>query len=201
MSMAALNPFVWGRPIDDTSKIVGMDAFAGEMALMLKAQTNVVLFGPRDTGKTTFTTQLTHELSRSHGQDAPPHEVVRINLQRAMSIPAFCACVHDALSAHPEKALRREARRQMQVMEKEIGFDIRVVKGNVPALGGHARAGRRVAARAARLARAPERAPRRDLRRVPDAPSLPQSTAVDHPLGVDEQRCQQRYVADDREHS
>lgn len=131
MSMAALNPFVWGRPIDDTSKIVGMDAFAGEMALMLKAQTNVVLFGPRDTGKTTFTTQLTHELSRSHGQDAPPHEVVRINLQRAMSIPAFCACVHDALSAHPEKALRREARRQMQVMEKEIGFDIRVVKGNV----------------------------------------------------------------------
>jgi hypothetical protein len=131
MSMAALNPFVWGRPIDDTSKIVGMDAFAGEMALMLKAQTNVVLFGPRDTGKTTFTTQLTHELSRSHGQDAPPHEVVRINLQRAMSIPAFCACVHDALSAHPEKALRREARRQMQVMEKEIGFDIRVVKGSV----------------------------------------------------------------------
>lgn len=133
--MAALNPFVWGRPIDDTSKIVGMDAFASEMALMLKARTNVVLFGPRDTGKTTFTTQLMHELARSHGPDAPPHEVVRINLQRAMSIPAFCACVHDALVAHPERALRREARRQLQLMEKEIGFDIRVVKGSVKRSG------------------------------------------------------------------
>ncbi|HSZ13504.1 MAG TPA: ATP-binding protein [Solirubrobacteraceae bacterium] len=133
--MTALNPFVWGRPIDDTSKIVGMDAFASEMALMLKAQTNVVLFGPRDTGKTTFTTQLMHELRRSHGPDAPPHEVVRVNLQRAMSIPAFCACVHDALLAHPDKALRREARRQLQLMEKEIGFDIRVVKGSVKRSG------------------------------------------------------------------
>jgi len=133
--VAALNPFVWGRPIDDTSKIVGMDAFATEMALMLKARTNVVLFGPRDTGKTTFTTQLMHELARSHGRDAPPHEVVRVNLQRAMSIPAFCACVHDALVAHPERALRREARRQLQMMEKEIGFDIRVVKGSVKRSG------------------------------------------------------------------
>jgi hypothetical protein len=130
-SMAALNPFVWGRPIDDTSKIVGMDAFAREMALILKGRTHVVLFGPRDTGKTTFTTQLTHELARSHGADAPRHVVVRVNLQRAMSIPAFCACVHDALASHPEKALRREARRQLQVMEREIGFDIRVVKGSL----------------------------------------------------------------------
>jgi hypothetical protein len=133
--VAALNPFVWGRPIDDTSKIVGMDAFASEMALLLKAQTNVVLFGPRDTGKTTFTTQLTHELSRVHGPDAPPHSVVRVNLQRAMSIPAFCACVHDALANHPEKALRREARRQLQVMEKEIGFDMKIVKGSVRRTG------------------------------------------------------------------
>jgi hypothetical protein len=133
--MSTLNPFVWGRPIDDTSKIVGMDAFASEMALMLKARTNVVLFGPRDTGKTTFTTQLMHELARSHGSDAPPHEVVRVNLQRAMSIPAFCACVHDALVAHPQRALRREARRQLQLMEKEIGFDIRVVKGSVKRSG------------------------------------------------------------------
>lgn len=131
MGVTALNPFLWGRPIDDTSKIVGMDAFAREMALILKAQTHVVLFGPRDTGKTTFTTQLTHELARSHGPDAPPHVVVRVNLQRAMSIPAFCACVHDALATHPEKALRREARRQLQVMEREIGFDIRVVKGSL----------------------------------------------------------------------
>jgi hypothetical protein len=133
--MPVLNPFVWDRPIDDTSKIVGMDAFASEMALVLKARTNVILFGPRDTGKTTFTTQLMHELARSHGADAPPHEVVRVNLQRAMSIPAFCACVHDALTEHPAKALRREARRQLQVMEREIGFDIRIVKGSVKRAG------------------------------------------------------------------
>jgi AAA domain len=133
--MAALNPFVWSRPIDDPSKIVGMDGFATEVALMLKAQTNVVIFGPRDTGKTTFTTQMMHELGRSHGPDAPSHQVVRINLQRAMSVPAFCACVHDALISHPDRSLRREARRQLQVLEKEIGFDIRVVKGTVRRAG------------------------------------------------------------------
>jgi hypothetical protein len=133
--MTELNPFVWGRPIDDPSKIVGMDGFAREMALILKARTHVVLFGPRDTGKTTFTTQLTHELARSHGPEGPPHVVVRVNLQRAMSIPAFCACVHDALANHPEKSLRREARRQMQVMERGIGFDIRVVKGSLKRSG------------------------------------------------------------------
>jgi hypothetical protein len=133
--MAALNPFVWSRPIDDTSKIIGMDGFATEVALMLKAQTNVVIFGPRDTGKTTFTTQLMWELSRSHGSDAPAHQVVRINLERAMSVPAFCACVHDALMSHPERSLRREARRQLQVLEREIGFDIKVIRGAVRRAG------------------------------------------------------------------
>ncbi len=83
-----------------------------------------------------------HELSRTHGPDGPPHSVVRVNLQRALSIPAFCACVHDALADHPEKALRREARRQLQVMEKEVGFDIKVVKGSVRAQWCHPGAGR-----------------------------------------------------------
>ena len=63
----ALNPFVWDRPLDDPSKIVGMDAFANRVALTLKAQTNVALFGPRDTGKTTFTNQLALELGKEHG--------------------------------------------------------------------------------------------------------------------------------------
>jgi hypothetical protein len=131
----AVNPFVWGRPLDDVSKIVGMDGFAREVALILKGQTNVAIFGPRDTGKTTFTTQLTHELARDHGRDAPPYTVVRVNLQRAFSIPAFTACVHDALQAHPEAAIRREARRQLSRLEKEIGFDIKVVKGSVRRTG------------------------------------------------------------------
>jgi hypothetical protein len=127
----AVNPFVWGRPLDDVSKIVGMDGFAREIALILKAQTNVAIFGPRDTGKTTFTTQLAQELAQDHGVDAPPHTVVRVNLQRAFSIPAFTACVHDALQGHPDAAVRREARRQLSRLEKEIGFDIKVIKGSL----------------------------------------------------------------------
>jgi hypothetical protein len=135
LAVTAVNPFVWDRPIDDPSKIVGMDGFAREVALMLKGSTNVALFGPRDTGKTTFTSQLTLELARSHGPDAPPYAVIRINLQRAFSMAAFNACVHDALASHPERHIRREARRQLSSLEKEIGFDIKVIKGAVRRTG------------------------------------------------------------------
>jgi hypothetical protein len=126
-----LNPFIWDRPIDDPAKIVGMEAFAHEVALTLKGRTNVALFGPRDTGKTTFTNQLALELSQRHGEAAPPFEVVTVNLQRVVSIPGFIGCVHDAMTNHPDKRLRRAAQRQIGALEKEIGFDIRVIKGSV----------------------------------------------------------------------
>lgn len=126
-----LNPFVWDRPLDDPSKIVGMEAFANEVALTLKGQTNVALFGPRDTGKTTFTNQLSLELAKSQGQGAPPFDVVKVNLQRVVSIPGFIGCVHDAMISHPVKNLRRAAQRQIGALEKEIGFDIKVIKGSV----------------------------------------------------------------------
>lgn len=126
-----LNPFIWDRPLDDPSKIVGMEAFANQVALMLKGQTNVALFGPRDTGKTTFTNQLTLELAKTHGDDAQPFDVVKVNLQRVVSIPGFVGCVHDAMISHPVKSLRRAAQRQIGALEKEIGFDIKVIKGSV----------------------------------------------------------------------
>ncbi len=126
-----LNPFIWDRPLDDPSKIVGMEAFANQVALTLKGQTNVALFGPRDTGKTTFTNQLALELAKSHGDGAPPFDVVKVNLQRVVSIPGFIGCVHDAMLNHPVKSLRRAAQRQIGALEKEIGFDIRVIKGSV----------------------------------------------------------------------
>src|ERR1019366_2297309 len=69
----------------------------------LKGQTNVALFGPRDTGKTTFTNQLALELAKAHGDDAPPFDVVKINLQRVVSIPGFIGCVHDAVVGHPSR--------------------------------------------------------------------------------------------------
>src|SRR6185312_10202455 len=128
---AVLNPFIWDRPLDDPTKIVGMEPFAHEVALTLKGQTNVALFGPRDTGKTTFANQLALELAKAHGAGAPPFDVVRVNLQRVVSIPGFIGCVHDAMTAHPVKRLRRAAQRQIGVLEKQIGFDIRVVKGTV----------------------------------------------------------------------
>ena len=128
---AALNPFIWDRPLDDPSKIIGMEAFAHEVALTLKGQTNVALFGPRDTGKTTFTNQLSFELAKKHGAAAPPFDVVRVNLQRVVSIPGFIGCVHDAMTSHPVKSVRRAAQRQIGFLEKEIGFDIKVIKGSV----------------------------------------------------------------------
>ncbi len=126
-----LNPFIWDRPLDDPSKIVGMEAFANQVALTLKAQTNVALFGPRDTGKTTFTNQLALELAKAHGDDAPAFDVVKINLQRVVSVPGFIGCVHDAMTSHPVKQFRRAAQRRIDALEKEIGFDIKVIKGSV----------------------------------------------------------------------
>jgi len=108
-----------------------MEAFASQVALTLKGQTNVALFGPRDTGKTTFTNQLALELAKRHGDGAPPFDIVKVNLQRVVSIPGFIGCVHDAMISHPVKSLRRAAQRQIGAMEKEIGFDIKVIKGSV----------------------------------------------------------------------
>jgi energy-coupling factor transporter ATP-binding protein EcfA2 len=127
----ALNPFVWDRPLDDLAKIVGMDDFARDVALMLKAQTNVAIFGPRDTGKSTFLTALARELEIEHEADAPPYTMIRVNLKRALSIPAFISCVNDALKEHPVHAVRRAAVRELEVLEREIGFDLKVVKGTV----------------------------------------------------------------------
>jgi hypothetical protein len=131
MADTPLNPFIWDRPLDDPSKIIGMDAFAHRVALVLKGQTNVALFGPRDTGKTTFTNQLALELARPHGEAAPAVDVVKVNLQRVVSLPGFIGCVHDAMVAHPVRRLRRAAQRQIGALEKEIGFDIKVIKGTV----------------------------------------------------------------------
>jgi hypothetical protein len=131
----ALNPFIWDRPLDDPAKIIGMEAFANQVALILKGQTNVALFGPRDTGKTTFTNQLALELAMTHGDDAPPFDVVKVNLQRVVSLPGFIGCVHDAMTSHPVKRLRRAGQRQIGVLEKQIGFDIKVIKGSVKRSG------------------------------------------------------------------
>jgi hypothetical protein len=127
----APNPFVWDRPLDDPTKIVGMDDFARELALTLKARTNVALFGARNTGKSTFLTVLARELASTHGEDAPPHVVVRVDLKRALSIPAFISCVDDALRLHPDRAVRRAGARELEVIERELGFDLKVVKGAV----------------------------------------------------------------------
>jgi hypothetical protein len=127
----ALNPFVWDRPLHDPAKVVGMDNFAREVALILKASTNVAIFGPRDTGKSTFLTVLARELAVAHERDAPPHTMIRIDLKRALSIPAFIACVDDALRGHPDPAVRRAATREMEVLERELGFDLKLLKGRV----------------------------------------------------------------------
>src|SRR6476619_5860241 len=126
----ALNPFVWDRPLDDLSKIVGMDDFARDVALTLKAQTNVAIFGPRNTGKSTFLTALGRELGLEQEPDAPPHTMVRVDLKRALSIPAFVSCVVDALRDHPDPTVRRAGARELEVVERQLGFDLKLVKGS-----------------------------------------------------------------------
>jgi hypothetical protein len=126
----ALNPFVWDRPLEDLTKIVGMDDFAREVALTLKAQTNVAIFGARNTGKSTFLAALARELAIDHEADAPPHTVVRVDLKRALSIPAFVSCVADALHDHPDPVVRRAGARELEVVERQLGFDLKLVKGS-----------------------------------------------------------------------
>jgi hypothetical protein len=41
---------------------------------------------------------------------------------------ATSGCVHDAMVGHPVKQLRRAAQRQIGALEKEIGFDIKVMR-------------------------------------------------------------------------
>jgi hypothetical protein len=126
----ALNPFVWDRPLDDPSKIVGMDDFAREVALTLKAQTNVAIFGPRDTGKSTFLTSLRQELALEHEDDAPRYEMIRVNLKRALSIPAFISCVDDALTEHPSPTIRAAARKELELVERELEISFKVFKAS-----------------------------------------------------------------------
>ncbi len=127
----SLNPFVWDRPLADPADVVGMDSFAEEVALTLKARTNVAIFGARNTGKSSFLTKLTQELERSHGDGAEAHVVVRIDLKRALSLAAFISAVHEAMISHPARAVRERAREQIGLLEKEVGFDIRLVKANM----------------------------------------------------------------------
>jgi hypothetical protein len=54
--------------------------------------------------------------------------VIKVNLQRVVSIPGFIGCVHDAITNHPVKRVRRAAQRQIGVLEKEIGFDLKVLQ-------------------------------------------------------------------------
>ena len=191
----ALNPFIWDRPIDDPSKIIGMEAFAHQVALTLKGQTNVALFGPRDTGKTTFVNQLALELVKAHGVDAPPFDVVKINLQRVVSIPGFIGCVHDAMVGHPVK--QSAARRPASDRGAREGDRLRHQgdQGIGAARGRQARAGRGDLARATGRAALALAAPRGRVRRVPAAPALPRRSARDHPLGADELGREPRLVA------
>jgi hypothetical protein len=126
----ALNPFVWDRPLDDPTKIVGMDDFAREVALILKAQTNVAIFGPRNTGKSTFLTTLGRELAMEQEADAPPYVMVRVDLKRALSIPAFISCVDTALKDHPDRTVRSAGAKELEVVERELGVDLKVFKGS-----------------------------------------------------------------------
>jgi len=125
----ALNPFTWQDPITDPARIVGRTEFAELVALRLKAGTNVALFGVRGTGKTTFTVQLDRELRRRHGDDAPPSEVIYINLQWALSLPALIAAVTAGMRR--SATLSSKARHAIGSLEKEFGINLGVVQGSL----------------------------------------------------------------------
>lgn len=123
-----LNPFVWENAIEDG---VSRDPFARETALQLKSGTHIALFGPRGTGKTSFTLQLRRELAFDHEPDAPPWQLLRIDLRRAISLPAFIGAVRTALERHPDGQLRRRAGDAWRRLEKNIGINLGVVAAGV----------------------------------------------------------------------
>lgn len=132
----ALNPFIWSKAIHDG---VGREKFAETTALRLKAETHVALFGPRGTGKSSFALELQKELAKDHGPDAPPWESIRIDLRRAISIPAFVGAISSAVDSHPSKKLRRRVQGGFNRLEKHMEINLGVVKagfrgGPVPSL-------------------------------------------------------------------
>lgn len=126
-----LNPFTWYRPLETPNEVVGMDGFAREVALALTSRANIAIFGARGTGKSSFLTRLTAELETSHGKKAPPVKVIQINLETALSIPAFIACIHDAMVEHPDRRIRSRAKLQIRELEREVGFNLKVISGSL----------------------------------------------------------------------
>jgi DNA polymerase III delta prime subunit len=127
-----LNPFVWDNAIEEG---VPRQPFTERTARQLKAGTHIALFGPRGTGKTSFTLDLRRELAREHEADAPPWELIRVDLRRVISLSAFIGAVSDAVEAHPSKGLRRRATAAFRTYEKEIGVNLGVVKAGIRAPG------------------------------------------------------------------
>jgi AAA ATPase domain len=128
----ALNPFIWEYAIEDG---VPRGTFSHETAMQLKAGTHIALFGPRGTGKTSFTLELRRELARDHESDAPPWQMLRVDLRRAISLPAFIGAVRTALDRHPDGQLRRRAGDAWRRLEKTIGINLGVVAAGVRTTG------------------------------------------------------------------
>jgi hypothetical protein len=131
----ALNPFVWENAIDGG---VSRQPFTEQTARHLKAGTHLALFGPRGTGKTSFTLQLRMELAKDHEADAPPWDLIRIDLRRVISLPAFVGAITDAWQAHPSNNVRRRAKAALKAYEKEIGMNLGVVKAGLRSTGKNA---------------------------------------------------------------
>jgi energy-coupling factor transporter ATP-binding protein EcfA2 len=134
MPYPALNPFVWSDAVlaDDA---VSRQPFTERIALNMKSGTHVALFGPRGTGKSSFLLQLSQEVAREHGPDAPPWSMITIDLRTAISLPAFVAAVSKALREHPDKRLRRRGIDALRDVEKELGVNLGLVKAGVKSSG------------------------------------------------------------------
>ena len=126
--MVTLNPFVWDKEIEDG---IGRSELAREVALTLKAGTNIQLFGPRGTGKSTFTVDLARELSQAHGPDAGPWECIRVDLRPVANLGDFVTAVRDAVDHHPSKTVRRRIQSEFATLNKDFGINLGVVRFGV----------------------------------------------------------------------
>lgn len=121
------NPFVWARPISDG---VSREPFTSEVVDVLLAGTDVALFGPRGTGKTSFLSEVSSVVKdrRPRGE---AWETLHIDLRSAISIPAFSAAVSKALSKHPSRKLRNRARAVLSQTQKEFELNLGFVRAGV----------------------------------------------------------------------
>ncbi len=123
----SLNPFIHGRPIENDALIMGRADTAENVADLLRSQNNIVLFGPRGTGKTTFTYQLQQVLASPNTNDIEQIRMgmVYITLDQAFSWDALALILSAAGNAATSAKIKVRIENALKSLQIEHGISIK----------------------------------------------------------------------------